>query len=477
MQALKKFDSNADKWFASEIDQMRRIHKVYQDTLIAHAAQAADKPLPASSLEGREGKDGSHARPPPPDQEPYLPENSPLRSERGEMLRPANCPFKDFSGFVASTSMEYWGSSCASTSAAHDRVLREIAEAVVAHVCQAQACKELRVRHGSKPLGRFWRAKREHITPLALALHELKTWAAGDMRVFNVHEEDAYLELTRRVRYVQGLARAQVWGAPAQLLQQGMRPVAHDKLFRLLLTTREDLVRAKDYAFRGFCRRRSREKLARLGNLLKNVWFTQARTLSALLAVEFALDEPKSPRLQPTDLFNAAHNQSFVDYRNCANVFLKALCDQPLVRAGLLSDYGSFLNGPGAEQVLEHWYAQDPFVAQSVEALYKACCETQLQVQLPPAQSKTLVPASKWRAGLDKAFGSAADAGEVLGGARRVLSGLYNLVPVMYAVHELWGVSGDGGDYTVFDTLRAEVIKVMEDCALRLLECEDAMVR
>jgi len=43
----------------------------------------------------------------------------------------------------------------------------------------------------------------------------------------------------------------------------------------------------------------------------------------------------------------------------------------------------------------------------------------------------------------------------------------------MYAVHELYVVSGDGGDYTVFDTLRTEVIKVMEDCALRLGENDE----
>ena len=133
------------------------------------------------------------------------------------MMRPTNCPFKDFSGFVASTSMDYWNSYFSSSSDAvqHDRVLREIAEAVVSHICLAQSCKELRVRHGSAPLGRFWRAKREQITPLALTMHELKLWAAEDLRVFNINEEAAYLELSRRVKYVQGLARAQVWGPPA----------------------------------------------------------------------------------------------------------------------------------------------------------------------------------------------------------------------------------------------------------------------
>jgi len=179
------------------------------------------------------------------------------------------------------------------------------------------------------------------------------------------------------------------------MLQQGMRPVAHDKLFRLLLTTREDLVRAKDYAFRGFCRRRSREKLARLGNLLKNVWFTQARTLSCLLSIEHALEDSKSPRLQPTDLFNAAHNQSFVDYRNAGNLLLKILCDLPLVRAGLLSDYASFVNGANTDVTLEKWAENDPFLGKSIDDLYKAQVET-LTSLLPPAQSKTLQAVAKW---------------------------------------------------------------------------------
>jgi len=471
MQTLKKFDTNSDRWFSGEIDQMKRIHKVYQDSLYKPSAAASMvKKQPDKKEHSNQKVDGVA------DAEPFLPPNSCLRSEKGELARPANCPFKDFSGFVASTAMDYWSPYFSTSPAAtqHDRVLREIAEAVVSHICSAQSCKELRVRHGSKPLGRFWRAKREHITPLALTMHELKLWAATELRNYNIMEEDAYLVLGRRIKYVQGLARAQVWGPATGVLHQGMRPVAHDKLFRLLLTTREDLVRAKDYAFRGFCRRRSREKLARLGNLLKNVWFTQARALSAYTSIETALEDAKSPRLQPTDLFNQAHNQTFVDYRNAGNLLLKCLCDEELVRAGLLSDYASFLSGPGPESTLENWSAHDPFTNVPLDELYKRQVDA-LGASLPPAQAKHLMTAAKWRAGMEKALGSAADASAHVDAARRVLSALYALVPCMYAVHELYGVSGDGGDYTVFDTLRWEVIKVMEDCALRLAECGDAM--
>src|SRR5690606_24693165 len=143
----------------------------------------------------------------------------------------------------------------------HDRMLTEIAESIVSHICAAQASRALRVRHGSKPLGRFWRSKREHITPLALTMHELKLWATNRLRVANVMDESTHLEIGRRIKYIQGLQRKEVWGPSSSALQQGMRPIAHDKLFRLLLTMREDLNRAKEYSFRGYCRRKSREKL------------------------------------------------------------------------------------------------------------------------------------------------------------------------------------------------------------------------
>jgi hypothetical protein len=50
----------------------------------------------------------------------------------------------------------------------------------------------------------------------------------------------------------------------------------------------------------------------------------------------------KSPQLQPTDLFNALHNQTFVDYQgNWVNTCLLKLCTIPLVKCALMSDFGA----------------------------------------------------------------------------------------------------------------------------------------
>jgi hypothetical protein len=541
MNSLKKLDSHQGKWFKHEQVQMKNIHRLYRDAhrddvlayratdlaLLATAAgnsgsngtelmmatghqvteqKAGNSTIPEQSTTSSEvnSSTGSNVSKKQQDPEWYLPKDSPLRSEKGEMLKPAFISF-DYNTFIATSSSEYWRQNFVEEG--HDRLLTETAEAIVSHICSAQTSKELRVRHGSAPLGRFWRAKREQITPLALVMHELKLWATNRLRVANIMDESTHLEISRRIKYIQGLQKKEVWGPSVNMLRRGMRPVAHDKLFRLLLITREDLARAKDYAFRGYCRRRSREKLLRLENLLKNVFLTEIRLLSMLMSMDEKLTEPTTKRLQPTDLLNSAHNQVFVDYSNVANVCLRALCDLPLVRKCLLSDFSpssttnttnNNKSSPPEKDLVEEiatWPSTNLFISrfnggESV-TLNEAIPELKPTMPLiydsiaemitneiknlgdkrmkPPPNAKT--QSKNWT----KHFETVEDGTLIIQHMIRVLASLQDLIPSMVAVHEFFSMAGEGGDFTVYDTLRLDVIQVMGDAVGRVytLQCAE----
>ena len=111
MKAIKKFDTNADKWFKSEQGQMRKIHRVYRDAMKdpAISYREADLSLLNSGLEeivASSGQPTSEQRvnnadvsigaaaateigaddgKKKGDPESYLPRDSVLRSEKGEM--------------------------------------------------------------------------------------------------------------------------------------------------------------------------------------------------------------------------------------------------------------------------------------------------------------------------------------------------------------------------------------------------------
>ncbi|KAH9253676.1 hypothetical protein BASA81_008294 [Batrachochytrium salamandrivorans] len=509
MQTLKKLDSNSDRWFKAEQDQMRRVHRVYRDSMReeglllsrfspslsqSNLDQSDSISIPTTTTDAAATTTISAATIKKADAESYLPRDSVLRSELGEMFKPGNCPFKDYDMFVNTLAIEYWRQGF--TDEGHDRMLSEMALSLVSHICVAQAGKEMRVRHGSKPLGRYWRAKREHITPLALVMHELKLWSANRLRTFVVSDESTHVEIARRIKYVQGLQRKEVWGPSSSALQQGMRPIAHDKLFRLLLTVREDLLRARDFAFRGFCRRKSREKLAKLGNLLKNLFLNETRIVSLIGSFDHVVSESNAPQLQPTDLFNALHNQSFVDYSgNWVNVCLLKLCTLPLVQCALLGDFGGELDEIDPIKTIGEWSDRNLFCRRT--SANGSVLLLDLESSMPDLYCKTYIWLGEEMRKFDKktkqvpqrpidwsikmktkVFALPSDALLVTETLMRYMAAMQDLVPCMYAVHELWNLSGEGGDFTLYDTLRQTVVLVMGDIIKRAytLQCAQRLV-
>ncbi|GBG31981.1 Hypothetical Protein FCC1311_082062 [Hondaea fermentalgiana] len=433
------------------------------------------------------------------DPEGFLPGDSPLRSKNGEGKEPRTVPFRDFQQFEATLDFEYWKDNFRSQNS--DRILSEVAQSIVAHICSAQSSGELRVRHGSVPLGKVLRKKREQITPLALCLHEIKTWASHRLRVMSVFEAATYREVERRIRYLEMLQRKEVWGAATMPLQSGMRPIAHDKLFRLMLNSREDLVRAREYSYRGYCRRASREKLGRLGNLLKDVLLNEMRIVSGFFSMNAKLSDPKTRSLQPTDLLNSWKNQTFVNYENMANVCLRSLCEVPLVRAALLSNYDSrdvqaslvdirnwsqqnrFCLPPHASAPANEDGQQEPtFLLDDdkvssglLPEIYKTAA-ARIKEKLaehdphakPPLTRKLLLKVFR------KAFKDDAIIEEIMKRTLKYLAAMQDLVPALYISFQLWELAGQGGDFVLFDLMREQCIAVMQNTISRVHACQAA---
>lgn len=511
MSSLKKaanlFYPGSDHWYKHESEQMKKIHKAYKDSMrddllqLKHMmsseyldATLNATPSPNNNLQKQYTSDstnnGDNTNDPEQslehndvnkknDNEYYLPKDSVLRSVAGEMYKPLNCPFKDFKVFEEFTSFEHWRAYFQEEG--NDRFLSEVAQSLVSHICQSQARKELRVRHGSIPLGKVLREKREHITPLALVLHELKTWATHKLRVSSILDESTHIDIAKRIKYVDKLQLKEVWGQSKGALKQGMRPIAHDRLFRLLLTTREDLIRAKEYAFRGYSRRKSREKLAKLADSLKNILLNEIRLLSTVLTVNEKLTDPKSFRLQPTDLLNSSQNQSYVDYTNLANVCLKAFVEIPLVRGALLSEFdtaaakakeeigkNAFDNNdentretpllkvvqtwrdrnlfclPGPQKGSDPIFLEDNSMAGSgMPAIYSPQRE-KLEQQLKKVDKKAKLPLKPKDhiKQFNKQYNSSDDTPRVLRTFMKLMAALQDLVPACLAVHEFWSLSG-----------------------------------
>lgn len=416
------------------------------------------------------------------DEEAYLPIDSPIRSKFGDKKAPANPTFKDYDAFKNSCSFDYWRNHFTKT--AVDKFLSETAQTIVSNICQSQSKNQLRVHNGHIPL----RKKREHITPLALVLHEIKLWSTHELRTMNVIHADTYQEIQRRAVYLESVSQKEVWGDASFFLAAGIRAVAADRMFRLFTSSKETLERARDYAFRGYNRRSSREKLQVVGELLKSFLLEEMKILSARMTLESKLSDPKTPRLQPGDFLNKMENQAFVDYKNFVNVMFFKLCQNPMVRGAITADY----ENPKVKEMLEElgdWSNQNLFCvpnedSDAAEPDYKMDRKRELRFlpevyqptanylreQIREVDPRAPVPDNGKRvlAKLKNAYESDEDVARIVKLVMKSAAAIQELVPTIYAIYQLWVLAGDGGDFTVYDTLREQVIRVMQNTTKRV---------
>jgi hypothetical protein len=412
------------------------------------------------------------------DEEKFLPQDSPLRSQDSSKKAPANVPFKDFDTFMNSCSFDHWKHYFDRSNG--DKVLVETARGLISKICTTQARNELRSHNGYVP----FRKKREHITPLALTLHELKDWCVKFLRTADPMHEDSFKEIKNRIVFIEGLSHKEVWGTAVSSVGQGIRVKGQNKLFRLLVSAKQELERAEEYCYRAFSRRTSREKLKHIENSLKDLLLNEMRIFSGRFEMERELSDPKTSRLQPLDLLNAIENMQFVDFKNPVNVMLFRVFQNPFVKACFTGDY----DAPEVQEVisnLDSWNDQNFFCkmgdgAPSVllekrrdnRVLPEVYTPTasELKLLIRKIDSKTPVPdvAKKLLARTKATFESDEVADEIMTAVTKSLAALQEVIPALYVIYKLWSLAGEGGDYTIYDNMREHVIRVMKDIIDRI---------
>lgn len=487
-------------WRRREMDTMVQVHTCYRTALGSEKkpngqAVMNDKSMLKcdTTVEGSDepqndyqSKPGNHAASGPSSRENFLPMDSVLRSLDGYGRQPANCPFIDDRAFRSSIDTTYWRDYFVRDSESHDPFLNEMSQTCIAHICNAQA-NGLIARNGSIPLGSLLRKKRSHIVPVSLVFHEIKLWLVTEFRTFSVFEATTFTSIAARIRYLEMLQQPKVWGSVKYFPRSGMRSDAHDNLFRTMLTLKEDLKKAHDYSYRGYCRRTSREKLDKLNNLLKSVVFAAIRLISGLFETSVRLSDPAHNPLQPMDLLSTWANQRFVNYDNFTHVLLYAIMQMPLFKASVLGDYDSVVDSDESRDGPQAALALDPeslkasnklripvFSSKSGELRIPAAYDTVSEairqgLAKGDPHHKPPPKGSQVRKNLLAAFGGQVDdAQRMVDGLANCLSALQDLAPCMFVVFQLWEMAGQGGDFILFDTLRTNTIEVMKTTESRI---------
>jgi len=165
------------------------------------------------------------------DPEFFLPKNCALRSDRGELTRPAGRgPFENYEAFKRSIDGTYWLELFIDHTGRLE-AFNELGKRIVTEVCVEQSNKDLRVSSGPKLLGYD---KREHVSPLALCLHEIKVWASEQLPNLTPGDPQTHKIIAQRVKYLVMLCPRDVWGSASMLSRGGLSSATHGKLVQLL---------------------------------------------------------------------------------------------------------------------------------------------------------------------------------------------------------------------------------------------------
>jgi len=399
-----------------------------------------------------------------------------LRSDRGEMLRPAGRgPFATYDEFKRSTEVGYWLEQFLDATGRLE-AFNELGKRIVSEVCVEQSSKELRVSNGPKLLF----DKREHVSPLALCLHEIKLWAAAVLPVLSPGDPATHHKLMQRVKYLVCLCPRDVWCSGGRLTGKGLSGAVHARLVTLIQRVIMFLTQAAKLEFKRYCQRQAHRKLGMLLHGVRAVVAMSAALMSCLASV----DEPAGPKLDVADLVDAgAVKESRAGFANLATVSLYFTLKAPLLRGGLASDYMA-VAADDAPALIKGWAAANPwakrgalspapdFIASAayppMPNAYSAAYDV-LYADLRGAARHVVWPVSlksmtaRWKA----VFADVKDLAEAVRAVQAHLAALYDLAPSLYAVHRLWELSADD-DVMLLEFLRPQALRVMGDALLRL---------
>jgi hypothetical protein len=454
-------------WNNNEKRQMKKIHAIYKYCLCPHDDRSA--------IQVRENQT-------PEEDEHFLPSDSPLRTEHGE--NPHNPPFKTHDQYLDTLDFnEYWLNNFHSHNfqEGNNSSIQENARAIVEAICNAQAQGEVRASNGSVPFGRFFRDKRDRITPLALVLHELKHWAAKDLRQMRGNEKNTQVAIDSRIDYVNNLKdTVSIFGPPVNSpMAGGMRVIHHNRLHVLLAYIENKLIEAKQVAKSDYDSNSSREKFCQLHNLLHNFVIQHMRTLSNLMA----LDNTKGSSLDPMSLVAESHEQqaSTVDFQNIADVcFLYIMRKMPLFRAVVAHNYKRLYDTQGKQEVRKSLSVktlkgeatvtnQDEESTRSLNELdekniprgYKIITAELKLDELKDVIKRQPLTRNELMAKMTKMYRSKDVANNINRMLQEYLDRFEYLLPACYGVYCLHRTAGQYGDFGTYEVLKEKVIKFM----------------
>lgn len=421
------------------------------------------------------------------DEEKFLPHGSILRSRDGAMKQPENAPFKDYDTFINSCDFDNWRPKF--DRAQGSKFLVETARGIVSKICLSQSRNQLRAHKGHVP----FRKNREHITPLALVFQEIKQWCVEFLRTADPYDDGSFKEIKNRIVYIEGLGHKEVWGNSVMAFGQGIRTVGQDRMFRLFTSMLEQLKSAEEFCFRQYSSRSSREKLEKLKNTLLALLTSEMRLISGRFQLEQKLKDSKAMKLQPLDLLSKPENLLFVDFKNPANVLLYKIMNNPFVEACFTNKYET-AEVKAIVETLGDWSdanffckkgASEPIFLMEKKRATKIMPQAytptaaQLKVAIRKIDSRTPVPDQSARviARLSTAFENPKDLEQVIKLLMKCLAAIQDIMPSIYAIHTLWSLAGEGGDFTIYDNMREQVMRVMKDAIDRVKTLKSASAK
>jgi len=484
-----------NKWSEHEVGIMKKIHSAYLRSLDVEEIQRL--------------QDGASKS----DTEFFLPSDSSLRSDRGELLKPlwgGRGPFESVDDFISSTHFAYWIAQTQSETGVDD-MMNDWAKTIIKDICNEQSNNSLR----DKSSGMFGgSSKLEHISPLSLVLHDTKLWCVMVLRTAKTSDRDTYMEVGRRIRFLIYLIPKDVWHVRSKLnpLSKGLTKDVHHSLVQCFQRVIAVLNEVQDYCFKRYLQQAIHEKVGLLLHLMQTEVFNVARFISAVCTFEEPVSVARERQLRQNDLVDASILQAYSDWTVLANVFLRYAFTPKFARASLSGDLKQFDAENEAVNTMKTWYTTNPFIFRqkkpdataapppsdgkqppgppepvlgdvqedpkipgmplcyqaAVDSLLKELAEgsgmfgsaVAKHVRYPLSKEKQL-------ANLKRAFPADGDRAKAVRAVARVIAALRDTIPVMFVLRQFSDLTRPDQRLIVDSVLRTEIIRCLADLSVR----------
>lgn len=429
------------------------------------------------------------------DPEFFLPVNSPLRTDKGELRKPAikpgtnfPGPFENYEAFHDTLETRYWLQEF--LEGHHDPQLSDLALKLVTDICTEQTKHDLRDKQSST-FGKFLGTseKREHIVPLTLVLHEIKLWLVNTLRVANPTEQSAMVEVSRRILYIAGLLPRDIWANNKMLvMRQGIKTNSYERLSGLLQRILAALQTCETRVFRIYTQRRTHEKLGWLNHLARNCVMNSFKLISSICTFEYKLaDTNETFRASDYLLESMKNHAKDSDWTNMANVMIRGLCLSRghVGRLAILNDFTSKIHGPPTvEEVKDFgncfcdkksvkvnsepfffedrdYYKMPLFYSEAYSLVLQELRTCTDSIKLYVTSKST--QASSWKRNFPGMLGKVEDRTRAFHVVEKYFAALEDTVYSFFALHELWTCAMTSNENMVMECLNPQLMRGVGD--------------